>query len=179
MRLFVAIDLPETIKDRVAELKDKSLSGARWSSSSQWHITLHFIGEMKLDGSIHESLKTVQSPSFSMKLKGVGTFPDKGKPRVLWAGIDSQAELKNLHESTGQALQLTGFKPEARTYKPHLTLARFKKFVPSKEMMSAYRNQHLDFETALFPVKEFLLYRSELQPEGAVYTVLERFTLSE
>ena len=77
MRLFVALDLPNKIKDKLFYLKDKNLNGARWTGSKQWHITLHFIGEVDDEMAIKSALSTVSSEAFSLKLQGIGTFPQK------------------------------------------------------------------------------------------------------
>jgi len=84
VRLFTAIDIPKALHPNIAALRDTSLSGARWTNPHQWHITLHFIGETQHDAAIESALQSVQIADFTFRLCGVGTFPEKGKPRVLW-----------------------------------------------------------------------------------------------
>lgn len=177
MRLFVALGLPNKVKDKLIALKDKNLSGARWTTSKQWHITLHFIGEVEDDSVIKTALSTISSEIFSLKLKGVGTFPQKGKPRVLWVGIDTLESLNILHQQIGNALETTGFRPETRPYNPHLTLARFKRDVPSRNIMNSYREENGNFMTDTFAIKHFILYKSKLERTGAIYTVRAQYDL--
>jgi 2'-5' RNA ligase len=178
MRLFLALDIPDGIKDEIVFLHDKSLVGAQWTTRSQWHITLHFIGERESDTAIREALAEVEAPAFALYLVGVGQFPEKGKPRVLWAGIHAPDALQTLRQLTGKALQTTGYQPETRPYSPHLTLARFKQNTPDRTAMQAYFDQHAAFKTESFPITQFTLYESQLLKGGAVYTVCASFPLA-
>lgn len=178
MRLFVALDLPKSIKDNLFYLKDNRLTGARWTSSEQWHITLHFIGEVKDDEAIKNALATVSAESFSLKLDGIGTFPPKGKPRVLWVGISQSKLLSSLHQQVGDALKTTGFQPDTRPFSPHLTLARFKNDVPSRAEMDSYRDKHGNFSTDNFPIDHFTLYESKLERTGAIYSIRAQYDFS-
>jgi len=177
MRLFVALDLPKSIKDKLFYLKDNQLKGARWTSSKQWHITLHFIGEIESDTAIKDALSTVSAQSFSLKLDGIGTFPEKGKPRVLWVGISQSNLLNTLYQQVGDALKTTGFQPETRPFSPHLTLARFKDDAPGRAEMDSYRDKHNSFSTDDFQIKQFTLYESKLERTGAIYTVRAQYEL--
>jgi 2'-5' RNA ligase len=177
MRLFLALDIPKSIKDQIHSLQDKSLEGAKWTSPEQWHITLHFIGESE-EEPIREALAKVKAGSFSLQLRGIGRFPERGKPNVLWLGIIAPPALKALHQATGEALKTTGFIPESRPYSPHLTLARFKERKPSPQALEAYRQQHAAFETEGFSVNHFSLYQSELAKSGVIYTVRENYPLA-
>jgi RNA 2',3'-cyclic 3'-phosphodiesterase len=178
MRVFLALDLPESIKEKLHSLKDTSLKGARWTSPEQWHITLHFIGEIEDDSAIREALATVKAESFPLRLLGVGTFPPQGQPNVLWLGIEAPPALQSLHKATGETLKTTGFTPENRPYSPHLTLARFKEIKPNREALDNYRQQHASFETESFLISNFTLYQSKLAQSGAVYTLLESYALA-
>jgi 2'-5' RNA ligase len=178
MRLFVAFDLPDPIKDKLVALRDNGLPGARWTTRQQWHVTLHFIGERASDEPFREALANVSAASFEMTLKSVGTFPLKGKPRVLWAGIEAPQALQTLYQSVGDALKTSDYEPETRPYNPHLTIARFKGQTPNRDEMQVYFEQHESFQTDSFPISDFTLYKSELRPSGAVYTVRERFMLA-
>jgi RNA 2',3'-cyclic 3'-phosphodiesterase len=177
MRLFIGIALPKNIKDMIFLLKDERLTGANWTNSEQWHITLHFIGETEAEPSIREILETVEAESFTIKLKGTGVFPAKGKPTTLWAGIEAPEALNKLHSAIATSLKTIDVKPESKPFNPHLTLARFKEKVPSQEIMENYRLQYLDFESPEFRVDSFVLYRSDLQRSGAIYTIRQRYPL--
>lgn len=92
-RLFVAIDLPERIKDDLTATYI-ALPGARWTGQAQLHLTLRFIGEVpgdKAEG-IASTLRQVNGPAFSLRLSTVGYFPPRRDPRILWAGLSESGE---------------------------------------------------------------------------------------
>lgn len=168
-RLFVAIDLPDPVRDRLEALQQADFR-ARWVRRQQMHLTLHFIGEAApaQQQAIQAALKTVRGRAFSMALRGTGQFPPSGKPRVLWAGVDADETLTELHQAIGAALQTTGCRLERRPFTPHITLARFRQ-PPAPRTLRAYQQQHQEFATAAFPVEQFVLYSSQLTPQGAIY----------
>lgn len=169
LRLFVAVDLPETVKETLVAMQ-RGLAGAKWVTRDQMHLTLHFLGEVSEDRAelIHQALESVQAEAFMMALRGTGTFPSQGKARVLWAGIPANPLLIALHAAVGAALKQTGYQPEERPYSPHITLARFKE-APSALTLRQYLDNHRQFHVDSFPVEQFILYRSTLAPGGAIY----------
>jgi len=177
MRLFTAIDIPRRLHSDIAALRDDSLKGARWTNRHQWHITLHFIGEVEALEPIEAALQAITAEDFPLSLRGIGTFPAKGKPRVLWVGVDAPPTLQTLHRRVGEALATTGFQPDKRPYNPHLTLARFKQVAPGIQSMRAYREQHATFATEPFAAAVITLYESRLMPSGAHYSVRSRIPL--
>jgi len=177
-RLFVALDLPDFAKDQLHTLRAPELTGARWTTEKQWHVTLHFIGDAGL-AAVQSALTNVEAAGFSMALRGVGVFPPQGKARVLWAGIETAQALQNLHRSVGTALRSTGFQTETRPYHPHLTLARFKQHeAPSQYEMQTYLEAHQSFTTERFRIQYFTLYESQRRPQGALYTIRGRYVLN-
>jgi 2'-5' RNA ligase len=177
-RLFVAVDMPETVKDTLATVQQTAdLRGARWTKRSNWHLTLHFIGNAEI-APVDAALQTVQAAAFPVALQGLGVFPSQGRPRVLWAGLDAPPALFDLHSSVGKALQTTGYQPEARAYHPHITLARFKKAAPGKNYLHHYLDSHTSLSSESFQVAHITLYESTLKSSGAVYTARGRYELS-
>jgi 2'-5' RNA ligase len=165
-RLFLAVDIPAAYKQTLSAMQSR-LPGARWSSPQQMHLTLHFLGDMPLEP-VQRALESVQATGFSLSLSGVGTFPNRGKARVLWAGVDESEPLLVLHQKLGEALQTVGYQPDKRPYHPHITLARFRQ-PPPQEALQAYLATHQAFKTATFSVKDCILYESQLGSDGAVY----------
>lgn len=176
MRLFVALDLPDSIKAQLHDFQKETLKGAKWTKPEQWHITLHFIGESD-EAPVREALSRVKAEAFSLRLRGIGTFPPRGRPNVLWVGIEAPKTLLALHQAIGDALKTTGFTPESRPYSPHLTLARFKEIKPEAKSLATYLEKFASFETGSFPIEHFSLYQSELLQSGAAYTIRERYFL--
>ncbi|HHB75783.1 MAG TPA: RNA 2',3'-cyclic phosphodiesterase [Desulfobulbus sp.] len=170
MRLFVAIDLPEKIKEQVAGLCC-GLPGARWVNPEQLHLTLRFIGEV--DGGmfrdIRETLDEVRSDPFTLQLDGVGFFPPRGKPRVAWVGLRQSVELSQLRNRIESRLAALGLEPETRKFSPHITLARLKNTPASK--VGRFLETHNLFLSPPFTIKEFFLYSSRLGRNGAIHRI--------
>ena len=168
LRLFVALGLPDEIRDRLEELEEP-LPGARWVPYENFHITLRFIGEVDggLARDIDAALEGVDGRGFELTLKGLGLFGDGRKVRALWAGVEANESLLRLQLKVEQALQRSGLEPEGRKYKPHITLARFKQ--PPGEKLDHYLARRALFRTPPFTVRAFTLYRSFLSGEGSIY----------
>lgn len=179
MRVFTAVEIPTSLHPAIAALRDNRLAGARWTNRHQWHITLHFIGEVESIEPIQAAIQNVTYEDFSLALGGIGTFPPRGKPRILWGGVTAPQALQALHHQLGEALKQTGFVPEQRPYHPHLTLARFKQAAPSRQALQAYREQHSNFATVPFQAKAITLYESELTSTGARYHIRSQHPLTD
>lgn len=168
MRLFVALPLPDQLRDRLAALGE-GLPGARWVAPENLHITLRFLGE--LDGreasDVDAALAGIDVERFSVSLVGVDCFGDR-KPRSLWVGVESNPALTRLQAKIEKAIQRAGLPPERRKFKPHVTLARFTSH--PGERLSAYVIRHALFRAAPFPVDHFVLYSSFLSHNGAIYS---------
>ncbi|MCM2356922.1 MAG: RNA 2',3'-cyclic phosphodiesterase [Geobacteraceae bacterium] len=169
MRLFVAIDLPEEVKNGVAGLCG-GLPEARWVPMEQFHLTLRFIGEVDEAGfrAIKVALAGVQAPPFPLALKGIGHFPPGRHPRVLWVGLEGSAPLLELQQEVELALVSAAIPPEERKFSPHITLARLKE-TPAEKVLALEQRQG-EFASTPFPVTEFHLYSSTLTREGAIHT---------
>lgn len=168
-RLFVAIDLPDAVKDQLAALCD-GVPGAKWVQRSQLHLTLRFIGEVDAPRfqQIKTALTSVQAAPFTMTLQGVGQFPPKRAARVLWVGVTAPQQLKHLHRHVESALGDVGIAPEDRPFEAHITLARLKT-PPPPSAVQRYLSQYSSFQSEAIPVEAFILYSSALSPQGPTY----------
>ncbi|MEA1922334.1 MAG: RNA 2',3'-cyclic phosphodiesterase [Pseudomonadota bacterium] len=168
MRLFIAIDLPEKIKDELA-LISFGLPQARWVKPEQLHLTLRFIGEV--DGALFQELKSglesVSGSSFSLLLQGLGCFPPRRDPRVLWVGIEESVELMRLRKKVDSFLAKLGIPSEYRKFSPHITLARTPKTPLTR--VTRFLGDHALFRLPEFTVSSFHLYSSILTPKGALH----------
>src|SRR5262249_26339271 len=126
IRLFTAIELPESLRERLA-LMQGGVPGARWLGDEQLHLTLRFIGEgyENVAHDIDDALVGLRAPAFTLELAAVGEFGGK-VPRALWAGVRTNAALIHLQKKIETALQRLGLPAEERKYSPHVTLARLK-----------------------------------------------------
>lgn len=169
MRLFTAVDLPEQLKAQVLELCS-GLPGVRWVKPEQLHLTLRFIGEVNAAESedLDNTLKTVRFSPFEIALKGVGQFPPKGQPRVIWVGVAQNDALTGLAHQVEQAVTRAGFAPADKPFSGHITLTRVK-FPPDREALRAFFERNAAFHTEPMTVDRFVLYSSTLNPSGAVY----------
>ena len=175
-RLFVALDLPESIAVRVERLCS-GLPHARWVTLEQLHLTLCFIGEV--EGAtfydIREELSDVILEPFSMRLDGLGFFPPRGKPKVLWVGVEKNEQLHLLHQKIYTCLTRSGVQLEKRKFAPHITLARLKNTPVSK--VARYLEEFGLFCTEPFIVDNFRLYSSVLGRQGAIHTIEQEYGL--
>lgn len=177
MRLFIAIPLPEDVKQRLEELQ-QPVEGIRWQQSRQYHLTLRFVGEVDNDvaQTIQNRLKAVGVAPFSFDLNGPGYFPEHKYPRVLWIGVEEVPALMKLQSEIEQVCQDAGLKSETRDFKPHITLGKVKG--ASKRDVMSFINQHKQFRMTNIPISEFILYSSRLHSSGAIHKPLERYSLA-
>lgn len=170
-RLFVAIDLPDETKDRIFSLRQNDLPPGRWPRRDALHLTLHFIGEAPeaVAQAYVRALELVDVPAFDLLIQGVGQFPIEDRPRAIWAGVQNTPPLRDLHETIGAALESEGFIREQRRFHPHITLMRFNKPL-RRGRASRWLQAHVDFYTDPVQVEQFVLFESELKPDGPVYT---------
>ena len=168
-RLFVAIDPPAEIREQLVGICC-GLPDARWIPPEQLHLTLCFIGEVSgsafLD--IREALEEIQVAPFSLRLQGVGFFPPRGQPRVIWAGIEQSEPLLALQRKITTRLFHLGVEPENRKFSPHITLARLHQ--TSATRVGKYMGIHGLLGSEPFVVDKFLLYSSVLGRKGASHT---------
>jgi RNA 2',3'-cyclic 3'-phosphodiesterase len=176
-RLFTAIDLPEEVRETIADI-GSDLPGARRVPPDQLHLTLRFIGEVDEGtfAAVRSSLRAVEATGFSLALRGVGHFPPGRRPRVLWVGLAECAPLLELQKEVERALTGAGIPSEARRFSPHLTLARLKDTPPEK--VDALEDRCRQFSAGPFPVTQFYLYSSTLTRSGAIHAREETYPLS-
>ncbi len=176
-RLFVAIDLPQEVKQSLVALQ-AGLPGARWVGTEGLHLTLRFIGDVNSTEAddIHAALATVTGAPLMARLESAGTFPGRGGPRVLWAGAVRDTPLERLKRRVDAALRRAGCAPDSRKFAPHVTLARLKGV--STERTAAFVAHIAPRIAAEFAVREFVLFSSRLAPDGAVHTAEATYPLA-
>jgi 2'-5' RNA ligase len=174
-RLFVAVRPPEHVRALLIAAMG-GISGARWQTEAQLHLTLRFIGEVDrhVAGDILAALGGIHHPRFQIAVKGVGTFERRGQPETVWAGVAPHEPVKILHNKVDSALARIGIAPEQRAYLPHITLARLKR---SSGTVRDFIEQSGGLGSPPFAVDAFALFESQLTPEGAAYTEIERYSL--
>ncbi len=178
IRSFIAVDTSEQVKYELSrllsELKAKIVLNVKWVKPEQMHLTLAFLGEVSPD--FLEKTKAQLNGvaygfrQFKCQLKGLGAFPSSQRARVIWAGVAYGAEeLRKVQSAVVRGLTGIGYKPEKRPFSPHLTLGRL------KAVASLASLNETDFISSVWQIRELILFKSELYPDGPVYTALGKF----
>lgn len=177
MRLFVALDLPAALRQRLILLAG-GLPGARWISPENYHLTLRFIGETPAYRAEEAdlALAALRVPGFSLTFSGIGTFEKAGKPASLWVGVERNPALEHLQSKIETALQRAGFAPERRRFIPHVSLARLDS--PPGEKLASFIQAHNLFRAAPMAIEHFTLFSSHLGKEQAAYVAEADYALS-
>lgn len=170
MRLFVALDLPWSLREHLSALVGAGIPGARWVPTENYHLTLRFIGETPgyLAEEIDHALLAIRARGFGLTLKGLGTFARGGKATALWVGVEKNPELEHLRGKIETALQRCGLEPERRRFQPHVTLARLDNVI--EEKVAGFIATHNLFRAEPVPIEHFTLFSSLLGKDQAIYT---------
>jgi 2'-5' RNA ligase len=166
-RLFIAVDLPVATTAELVLIQPPGTAGIRLAEPGQMHLTLQYIGEADAERLI-AALGAVAFPTFLLAFEGVGQFPSAGDTVTLWAGVRESPELLGLAAALAAALTPEGFRPEARRYTPHVTLARCGPEVPA-HVVEGFLARHAAFSLPPMPVTAFGLYSSAFVGAAPVY----------
>jgi 2'-5' RNA ligase len=188
VRTFVAIELAPDILTRLEDLltrmkRDLPPGLVRWVRPAGIHLTLKFLGEVpanKVDA-IAEAMRDActSHPPFSFAINGLGCFPNPRRPRVIWVGVDEPSgTLAHLQRDVERAMKPLGFAPEERKFHPHLTLGRVKRGTPGELRTLSEYISHGQAKIGEMQATSVSLIRSDLRPDGAVYTELAAALLS-
>jgi len=177
VRAFVALDLDESTRARLAELVAElraRIPGVRWVRPEGIHLTLKFLGYAgrdRLEGLIDPLRRAAQETSAgAATVSGLGTFPEGGRARVLWIGIAVPPTVLRLQQACERAAVSAGFEAEARPFQPHLTLGRWRDPAPRPALPPS--------DLGRVALETLVLYRSQPGPKASVYTPLETFGLA-
>lgn len=175
-RLFVAIRPPKRVRDQLLRIMG-SVSGVRWQTDDQLHLTLRFIGEIDRHRAedVAAALAAIHHSPFDIALNGLGTFGSRGQPETIWAGVTPLDSLKALHKKVDHACMRVGLEPERRAFSPHITLARLKRGSGS---VAGLLESAGGMTSEPFPIDSFALFESQLTPDGAVYSIVTRYALT-
>jgi 2'-5' RNA ligase len=183
MRLFIAINIPESLEKKIEDLLEqlrKDPSDIKWVNPKDIHITLKFLGEVGQEDveRLKQSLRDIAErfKRFDVELSGVGGFPDRRYPRVIWIGVRAGETLQALAREIEEAAFGIGIPKEARKFKAHLTLGRVRSKGISIKLQQALERLK-DNPFGRFSVEGFSLIESLLTKEGPIYTILEEFQL--
>jgi 2'-5' RNA ligase len=191
IRTFIAIELPEPLRTSLRRLQDRlkeqiSPQSARWVPPRGIHLTLKFLGQTSTDqiDAITEALKSACADiaPFTYSVGGLGCFPNPRRPRVVWVGVQERTgALSTLQRATEDACAGFGFQRERRAFRPHLTLGRLRDNAPARERRAIGEliEQAEVGSLAEVTATGIRFVRSDLRPDGAVYTTLGEIALRE
>lgn len=190
LRAFIAIDLPQPIQEAIEKQTSRLRQAAgdglvRWIPPQNIHLTLKFLGNIAashmdfLKQLLHQTADSHQS--FDLQIGGIGSFPNSKLPRVLWAGVHAPADLASLQKNIEAGAARLGYEKEARPFSPHLTLGRVRQGIDPRDLqkISAALNGIQIGNIGSARVDAVHLYKSELRPEGSLYTKLFSALLSK
>ncbi|HYK90934.1 MAG TPA: RNA 2',3'-cyclic phosphodiesterase [Acidobacteriota bacterium] len=183
MRTFIAVPLPPECQRMLGEIQSGLLTtnaDVRWVAISSIHLTLKFLGEIdparipQLADALHATSSA--QAGFSLRIHGLGVFPNVHNPRVVWCGIDGEVpRLQHLQADVERACAGMGFEPENRDFHPHLTLGRVQGKRNLQHLLDYIRiGSELE---CTFHVDRYDIFKSTLTPRGAIYDVLKAIPL--
>jgi 2'-5' RNA ligase len=194
MRLFLALDIDESIRERITSFIEDVRTyapSARWTNPESLHLTLKFIGERPSSfvQEIQRDLANLNASAVPINFRGYGFFPAAQLARVFWAGVDAGPQLAALAAAIDNKMESAGMAKKDRAFSPHLTLARspgasgsprqhkddgpHRTFQPLQKHLAVLPAAEFGTMTA----REFFLYQSQLSPKGSEYTKLASFKL--
>lgn len=187
LRAFIAIEIPEEIKKQItsqmAGLRQILGRSVRWVNPEKIHLTLKFLGDISpanidfLSNALKTELR--QFLPFELSADNLGAFPSLRRPRIIWIGLSTPADLTRLHHQLETVTARLGYTSDNKPFSPHLTIGRIREQLSSDEtqtLRSALENSRVG-PLGKFGVQSVHIFQSELKPGGPVYTCLSTAVL--
>lgn len=175
LRLFFGLEVPQSVKQQLLAIQ-RPVVGARWQRADQLHLTLVFLGSVEAQQlpDIRDAARNPPVKPFDLAVSGIGCFGHPEHPKNLWAGVQPVEELAELQGVLGHRLASCGFGQDKPIFRPHITLARFKRTSGS---VADLLQDHEGLVTDPFPVDRFALFESTQGQHGSIYRIVETFPL--
>lgn len=180
MRTFIAIEISPGVHKRLAEAQDRlraARCAVKWVKPELIHLTLRFLGDIEDDalGGLEQLLASAveEVDPFELTVSGLGAFPERGAPRVVWAGVQDAGSLTVLHSRIEAGVRRLGFEPDDHPFAPHLTVGRVKE-PRGADALRALIEAGAATQFGSSPVRDLALMLSTLSPSGPTYTPLRR-----
>ena len=189
VRTFVCIEIPGSIKQRIDRLQEelrRIKAQVSWAKPGNIHLTLKFLGDVEASriDRVHKAVARAVTGigPFRIEVEGAGCFPSPRSPRVLWIGLSQIPEaLKQLSARIEDELAREGFPKEKRKFSPHLTIGRVKNgafktarvFGKALEAEAKKIGRVAEWESCALH-----LMRSEMTPQGSIYTPMAHMDLA-
>lgn len=187
MRTFIAIELPQEVKDSLSQLQNQlKTTGAdvKWVEPQNIHLTLKFLGD--IDEEKLDKVKTIledtakNKHNYLLRLSSVGAFPKINYPRVIWVGADlGDNETREIAKILEEKISTIGIPKENRPFSSHITIGRVKSSLNRQKLvqnLDASVNK-LSGRNLEFWVNKITLFKSTLTPKGPLYEALKEVNL--
>lgn len=190
IRTFIAIDLPASVREALGQVSNQLQSKlpatpVRWVNYEKMHLTLKFLGDISTENiSMVEKILTSEAAkrqAMEIGIGGIGAFPKIRHPRVIWIGVEAPSELFDLRRGIEDGVARLGYNYDKYEFTPHLTLGRISRKASVSDVRKVGNVLH-DFQVGFIGVARIdavHLYRSDLQPDGAIYTRLYTAELAD
>ncbi|MCP5206394.1 MAG: RNA 2',3'-cyclic phosphodiesterase [Hahellaceae bacterium] len=178
LRCFIGLQIPADVKKAMAtESKamqsDAKYADFKWVKKSNYHLTLHFLGEIPLHQVVELKEAFEKNPLIAQPLQleitGITGFPDVKSPKFIVAELANNDALNNLQQEIKNELDRQGINQESESFRPHISLARLKRGHQAPTLGK------LAEMTLTFSIDEYAVFKSTLTPEGSVYEVIGSF----
>ena len=184
IRTFIALELPPAVialLHKVQQDLKRLKIRARWVRPENIHLTLKFLGDVSPDRidkiGAAMTAAAVEFPPVTLAVRGIGVFPGIKRPRVIWVGLGGDIRsLLALQSRLEQELAGAEFPKDKRSFKAHLTLSRISQSA-SPEVIRQMIRQYASLNSDKFICDQVFLFKSDLQPSGAVYSKLKQTNL--
>lgn len=184
VRAFVAFELSQDVRQRIIDFLSQLMKVERrvkWVSHDHVHLTIKFLGEVDEEKipRVKDSLAVIAESfaPFSVRVKGTGVFPAIKNPRVIWIGvIDESGNLSRMHNIIDKEMSIYGIPMEHRAFIPHITLGRIKEPVRMDQLLRILEEKRGE-DFGEWMINGLTLFKSQLRPEGPIYTALGNFPL--
>jgi 2'-5' RNA ligase len=177
-RVFLSIDIEnQTLLPHISETQNKldtSLAKMKLVEIENIHFTLRFLGDTSLTriDEIKSCLDQIQIEPFEIEIHGVGAFPNSRRPRVIWIGVNHNADrIRDLNTEIDSHLKELGYKPEKKRFTPHATIARVR-YIKDAEQLVKNIDELVDSTIGPMTVSRFNMKKSTLTPSGPIYETL-------
>lgn len=187
IRSFLAFELPSEIRETLSKASEYGravLEDIRWVHVANIHLTVVFMGDVEEAqiGPIGEIAGGVcdRYAPFHIQVSGAGIFGSRRNPRVLWMGLGGEVErMSSFRDALQKGLAPFGIAEERRPFRPHLTLGRFRKGTEANPSLYELLSKCQDMNGPEGVLRELALFKSDLKPNGAVYTRIGGWALKE
>lgn len=184
-RTFIAVEVSDAVRDSTSELIEylgQCDAKVRWVARENIHVTVKFLGDQpdKRLGDICSAAQrgARQVEPFHAQFHGVGAFPDVKRPRTLWIGVSGgRDEFRQLFTAIDDELGQVGIPKERRGFQPHLTFGRVRQSGPNQRELAGLLEEHAEFDAGGAIVTQAIVFASQLDRDGPMYTVLARAPL--